>query len=149
MPIVPHLFSLLGAEVRDELWWRREVDWHDAAELIIIEDGPTRVSAHGARPDCIDDAVNSSFADGERTHRARFDVRIERAASEPKASGDSLRLGERDHFRVTADVAIPDDAIMAMGDDPVVLSDERRKGEFTLGCFLREFDAAGHHREVN
>src|ERR1700729_2890017 len=88
MPIVPYLFSLLDAEVCDELRWRREVARHDAAELVIIEDRPTRVSAHGARPDCIDDAVNSGFADGERTHRAGLDVRIEHAASEPKASGD-------------------------------------------------------------
>ena len=41
MPVVPYLFSLRGAEVRDELRWRREIDWHDAAELVIIEDGPT------------------------------------------------------------------------------------------------------------
>jgi hypothetical protein len=60
-----------------------------------------------------------------------------------------LRLGECDQFRVTADVAIPDNAIVAMGDYPAALSDERRKGEFTLGCFLREFDAAAHHRAVN
>ena len=134
VPIVPYLFSLLGAEVCDELRWRREVARHDAAELVILEDRPTRVPAHGARPDCIDDAVNSGFADGERTHRARLDVRIEHAVSEPKASGDGLRLGECDQFRVTADVAIPDDAIVAMGDYFAALGDERREGSPPLGA---------------
>src|SRR5271155_488136 len=142
MPIFPHLFSFRDAEIRDYLRRRREKDWHRVVESIVIEDGPTRVAAHDLRPDRINNASDSGFTNGERAHRTGLDSRIERATSEPPASRDILHVGECDEFRVTADVTVANDGIVAFCEDSAVLADEGCEGEFPFGRFLREFYAA-------
>ena len=132
IPLPPHCGGLAILQSGRHLRRVAEHLRHDIGDFVVAQHVPFGIAAHHRRADGKHHAANPRLADWKRAHRARLDVRIDRAVRQVAAAEDPLGRRYGQDFGVPGDVAILYDAVDRFGHDLAVPADHAGEWQLAL-----------------